>query len=41
MIESVIIGILRIADTSRKMKVTWEVIDHSHTHKRRIDLPVF
>ena len=40
MIESVIIGILRIANTSRKIHVKWERVVGSSTHKRRIDLSV-
>ena len=41
MVDSVIIGILRIANTSRKTNVRWERTVHSFTHKRRSDLPVF
>ena len=40
MIKSVVIGILRIANTSRKTNVRWERTVHSFTHKRRIVLPV-
>ena len=33
-IESVIIGISRIANTSRKTHVKWERVVHSYTHKK-------
>ena len=39
-IESVMIGISRIAKTSSKAHVKWERIVHSHTHQKRIDPPV-
>ena len=39
MIESVLVGILRITDTS-KINIKRERIVHSHVHKGRIDLPV-
>ena len=40
MIEGVVIGILRIANTSRKINAKWERIVHSFTRKRRSDLPL-
>ena len=39
-IEGVIMGILRIANTSRKINAKWERIVHSFTRKRRSDLPL-
>ena len=41
MIESVIIGITRIANTSRETSVNWEEIVRHPFTKKRIDLPVF
>ena len=40
MVENVIIGTHRIANTSRKTNVRWERTVRSHTHKIRSDLPV-
>ena len=39
-IKRLVIGIARIANTSRKINVQWERNVHSSIHQRRIDLPV-